>query len=114
MMPFGLREQVWERIRTVLAGHPSVERAVLYGSRAKGCHRPGSDIDLNLQGKEITPKERNRILLELDDLDLPWVLDVTVLHEITHEPFQEHIKRVGVEIYSRDADRPEMGVDGGC
>lgn len=100
-MPFGLSREVMKKIQGVLADHPSVERAVLYGSRAKGCHKPGSDIDLNLQGKAITATERDRISLELDDLDLPYVLDVTVLHEITHDPFREHIERIGVVIYQR-------------
>lgn len=100
-MPFGLSKEVMKKIQGVLADHPAVERAVLYGSRAKGSHKPGSDIDLNLEGEAITPKERDRILLELDDLDLPYVLDVTVLHEVSHDPFLEHIERVGVVIYQR-------------
>ena len=100
-MAFGLCRDVLEKIQGVLSGHPSVERAVLYGSRAKGCHKPGSDIDLNLEGEAISPTERDRILLELDDLNLPYAMDVTLLHEISHAPFLEHIGRVGVVIYRR-------------
>lgn len=100
-MRFGLDEEVIERIQRVLAKYPCVERAVLYGSRAKGTQKSGSDIDLNLQGEAISAKERDRIILELDDLDLPYILDVTVLHEIAHCPLREHIDRVGVVFYER-------------
>lgn len=98
-MANGLDEQVIADIAKVLARHPSVERAVLYGSRAKGCHKPGSDIDLNLQGEAITPKERDRILLELDNLNLPYSIDVTVHSQISHEKLKEHIERVGKVVY---------------
>ena len=40
--------------------------------------------------------------MELDELDLPYALDVTVLHEIEHRPFREHLDRVGVVFYERD------------
>lgn len=106
-MPFGLDEQILARIRRVLAGHPAVEQAVIYGSRAKGCHKPGSDIDLNLQGPGISPAERDRIILELDDLDLPHTLDVTVLGQLTHEPLREQIQRAGVVLYRRRPERAE-------
>ena len=43
---FGLPEHAVDKIRQVLAAHPEVERAVVYGSRAKGNYRNGSDIDL--------------------------------------------------------------------
>ncbi len=101
-MRFGLNEDVIKKIHGVLAEHPVVERAMLYGSRAKDTQKSGSDIDLNLQGEAISAKERDQILLELDDLDLPYILDVTVLHEVAHRPLREHIERVGVVFYERD------------
>ncbi len=101
-MRFGLDAHVIHKIQVVLSKHPAVEKAVLYGSRAKGNHAPGSDIDLNLQGKEITAAERDRILLELDDLDLPYTIDVTIYSQITHDALRDHIQRVGAVLYQRD------------
>ena len=49
--------QVAERIRAVLVRHPSVTRAVLFGSRAKGNFREGSDIDLALEGESLGERE---------------------------------------------------------
>ena len=45
---FGLRDALWQRITAALLRHPGVEAVILFGSRAKGTHRPGSDIDLAL------------------------------------------------------------------
>lgn len=100
-MRFGLRESTIQGIRSVLAGHPAVERAVLYGSRAKGTHRPGSDIDLALYGKDISHREQGRILDELDALDLPYDIDLTVFDRLIHAGLRDHIERVGVVVYSR-------------
>jgi predicted nucleotidyltransferase len=48
MREFGLPHTTTHTIRQILAGVPAVETAIIYGSRAKGTHRPGSDIDLTL------------------------------------------------------------------
>ena len=51
---FGLTPNTIDRINGVLAGFPAIEQAILYGSRAKGNYRPGSDIDLAIVGPEVT------------------------------------------------------------
>ncbi len=100
-MRFGLDERILERIRGILSAHPAVERALIYGSRAKGCHKPGSDIDLCLQGDHVSSLDRDRILLEVDDLDLPYSMDITVFSQITQDSLREHIQRVGVVLWER-------------
>jgi predicted nucleotidyltransferase len=102
MMNSGLDKQVADQIRGVLARHPSVEKAVLYGSRAMNRHKPGSDIDLNLQGEDIGPEERDRILLEFDELNLPHAIDVTALSQISNHELIDHIGRVGLVVYRRE------------
>ena len=67
----GLSERTVEKIQAVLAGFPQVEKAVVYGSRAKGNFKPGSDIDLTLFGDGLTDKVLSRIYWALDDLLLP-------------------------------------------
>ncbi|WP_320176129.1 nucleotidyltransferase domain-containing protein [Maridesulfovibrio sp.] len=99
-MRFGLKEEVIERICAVIHGYPSVEKVILFGSRAKGCHSPGSDIDLTLMGDEITATERDRILLALDDLFLPYTIDLSLFRQITSDDLREHIARVGIEFCS--------------
>ncbi|MFZ0408301.1 MAG: nucleotidyltransferase domain-containing protein [Cyanobium sp.] len=68
---FGLSEKAIAAIQQVLAAHPEVEAAILYGSRALGRQRRGSDIDLTLVGPRLTPHDLARIDAELDDLRSP-------------------------------------------
>jgi len=100
-MSHGLPQNAVEQICAVLARYPQVERAVLYGSRAKGTYRRGSDIDLTLHGSELTLTVIFRILDELDDLLLPYTIDLSIFHTIESPDLIEHIQRVGVTFYQR-------------
>jgi predicted nucleotidyltransferase len=102
-MKFGLKDTTIENIGAVLAGFPQVERAVLYGSRAKGNYRNGSDIDLTLHGKDLTLNVIYKIDQEIDDLLLPYTLDLSILERLTDPDLIDHIRRVGVVFYQRDS-----------
>ncbi len=102
-MPHGLGEETVKKICSVLSKHPSVEKAVLYGSRAKGTFRPGSDIDLSLYGATITVNELGDIDSELDDLLLPYTFDLLIFDTLSHVNLREHIERVGKILYERGA-----------
>jgi predicted nucleotidyltransferase len=101
MTRFGLPDAAIGRIHGVLAAHPEVEGAILYGSRAKGNFKAGSDIDLALLGGNLTHDLLLKIMTELDDLLLPWMIDLLILSELDHEPLLEHIERVGTTFYER-------------
>jgi len=101
---FGLKESVIQGINTVLAHHPQVDRAVLYGSRAKGNYKNGSDIDLTLYGgPNLTLKVLYRIMDEIDDLLLPYIIDLSIFNTINDPDVIEHIRRVGVTFYEKRA-----------
>ncbi len=102
---FGLSTAVIGKIRDVLSRHPAVRRAVIYGSRAKGNFKPGSDIDLTLvtaEGHKISQAELAQILDELDDQLLPYLLDLSVFDDLRHEGLREHIERVGQVFFERE------------
>jgi len=99
--PFGLPSTAVEKIRDVLASHPEVERSVLYGSRAKGNYKNGSDIDLTIYGEDLNHTLLLKILNELDDLLLPWMIDLSIFNQIDTLSLREHIERVGVVFYQR-------------
>ena len=84
----------------------AVERAVIYGSRAKGTHRDGSDIDLTLFGAALTLTELLRIETELDDLLLPYKIDLSLFHDIQDQDVVGHIERIGAEFYRRAPHLP--------
>lgn len=98
---FGIESEMFEQIVDVLRDNPLVEEAILYGSRAKGVQKPGSDIDLVLKGKELTLQDLNRVSLALDDLLLPYSFDLSLYHHIDNEELLAHIGRVGRSIFRR-------------
>lgn len=100
-MRFGLKEETIEKINSVLSKFPEVEKAILYGSRAKGNFKRGSDIDLTLTGSGLTHQALLRIDNELDDLLLPYHIDLSILENISNPDLIEHIERVGVVFYER-------------
>lgn len=103
-MKFGLTDKTMTKIRAVFARFPAIEKAVIYGSRAKGNFKQGSDIDLTLVGTALPSDLRSTIASELDDLLLPYTIDLSLLAELNHAELREHIERVGVVFYERDHD----------
>lgn len=101
---FGLKEKVIEEIQKVLSTFPEIKVALLYGSRAKGNYKTGSDIDLTLKTTDEAP---DRLLFQvmnaLDELDLPYSFDVSVFDYIDNTDLIEHINRVGIEFYNSSA-----------
>ncbi|MBE0483765.1 MAG: nucleotidyltransferase domain-containing protein [Bacterioplanes sp.] len=99
-MNWGLSERDIALLRATFAAHPNVQRAVLYGSRAMGTYRPGSDIDLTLEG-DLHLQDINRLLLDIDDLLLPYQVDLSAFQDIDNPALVDHIQREGVEFWRR-------------
>jgi predicted nucleotidyltransferase len=88
---------------TFFARFPTVDKAVLYGSRAKGNYKSGSDIDLVLYGTELTVDLRWQIMDALDDLLLPYSIDLSIFAQLDHVELKKHIERVGKVFYEQGA-----------
>lgn len=100
-MRFGLTRETIAEIHAVLAGFPSIDRAILYGSRAKGTYEPGSDIDLCLEGAKLTTSDLISVISALDNTLLPYSFDLSLKHHLNELPLIEHIERVGQLFYER-------------
>ena len=100
-MKFGLKESTIKDIQKVFSAFSEVDEAILYGSRAKGNFKPGSDIDLTLQGKDLNLSVVNKISLKLDDLLLPYTFDLSVYRHIKDSDLIDHIHRVGIPFYKK-------------
>jgi uncharacterized protein len=100
-MDFGLKNSVINSISTVFAGFPEIEKAVIYGSRAKGNYKQGSDIDISLFGTLLNSNIINKLNLELDDLMLPYTFDISIYEKISNPQLKEHIDRVGKLFYQK-------------
>lgn len=100
-MNHGLTQETVSKICAVFARHAEIEKVLLYGSRAKGGHHPGSDIDFAIIGHNLEHALLGRIDDELDDLLLPYRFDLSIFSKISHPDLLEHIRRVGVTFYEQ-------------
>ena len=99
---FGLKDTTIQKICAVLARYPQVQRAILYGSRAKGNYKNGSDIDLTLSGgADLTLHVLYKIMDELDDLLLPYTIDLSIYANIGDPDVIAHIQRGGATFYEK-------------
>ena len=95
----GLSMATIEKINAVFTVHPELTKALLYGSRAKGNYRLGSDIDLTLFGNALTHAKLGEIATQLDDLLLPYNFDISLFNQIDNPDLVDHIRRVGIVFY---------------
>lgn len=98
---FGLSDSVINEICDILRRHPIVEQAVIFGSRAKGCHTEGSDIDIAVKAHGLSYNELLDINIQIEDLGLLYKVDVVDYFRYAGTPLGAHIDRVGCPIYTR-------------
>jgi predicted nucleotidyltransferase len=99
---YGLSEKAADSIRSVFLQHPEIDQAILFGSRAKGNFKPGSDIDLALLGRNLTQRTVDRLYEELDDLPIPHEFSLVLSDQMTDPDVAAHIARVGVVFYEKE------------
>lgn len=100
-MRFGLSEKHIEAVNGILRRHHAVREAIIYGSRAIGNYRPGSDIDLVILSDGLEFSELKKIETEIDDLMLPYSVDLSEKSNIQNPDLLDHIARVGKSFYLR-------------
>ncbi len=91
---FGISDQDYAKIQDVISSYPDIERVVIYGSRATGNHKPGSDIDLTIEGS-MDWDAFHRVEFDLDELMLPYQFDLSLIKHIDNLQLLDHIKRLG-------------------
>lgn len=92
----GIADEHWQKILSVFRKHSSITDVILYGSRAKGNFRNGSDIDIAIKGNHIEDHQLTQISMDYDDLYLPWKMDVSVYSTLSNADLKDHIDRVGI------------------
>ena len=102
---YGLKDIDIEKIKSIFAKFAKIEKAILYGSRAKGNYRDNSDIDLTIVGKNIGLSKLFKIETELDDILLPYKIDLSIYHKIENQDLVEYINRCGVVFYEKKSDQ---------
>src|SRR5680860_1891310 len=97
-MKFGLKNSVIDKISSVFEQYDGIEKVMVYGFRAMCNYRNGSDIDLTIQGS-LTQRNFYDILHGLDDLNLPYMIDLSQMENINNPDLIDHINRRGKNFY---------------
>lgn len=99
-MNFGLSETDLEYIINTIEHFPEIEKAVIFGSRAKGNYKPGSDVDIAIYGKKVTFDILSKLHSMLEDSSpMPYMFDIVDYTHSNHKELKEHIKRAGRVIW---------------
>lgn len=101
MMKYGLEDSELQLMSDIFAQTPAIEQVVLYGSRAKGTHKPFSDVDITLKGNELTDEDLTDVMYRLSESSLPYFYDVSLFRNISNPDLRDHITRRGKNIYER-------------
>lgn len=103
MMKYGLSEQNIKQIQQILEKYDALDTAILYGSRAIGTYREGSDIDLTLKGNNLDIVTLNRLCNNFAESLLPYKFDLSIFNMLTNHDIIDHIQRVGIVFYQKNA-----------
>jgi predicted nucleotidyltransferase len=104
-LQFGLKPAMITQMNAVFASSPEVSQVILYGSRAKGNFKRGSDIDLCLLGAGLSTRTLLQLDSALDDLLLPYKIDLSIREHIDNPELLAHIERVGTSFYRRNKEQ---------
>lgn len=99
---FGLTDTDLEIVVSILRSHTEIDTALIFGSRAMGNYKPGSDIDLALQGTAVNDNLADTINIELNERSpLPYKFDVIAYTNELSTALKKHIDTHGVIFYQR-------------
>ena len=99
---FGLSANSMAIIHDIYAKYPQIAKVIVYGSRAKGNYREGSDIDMTIIADgEFTLSDRLHVMNDFDDSMLPYLVDISDFSELQNQDLIDHIRRRGKIIYER-------------
>jgi uncharacterized protein len=98
-MQFGLSDSDIQQMQEVFAAHPRLKEVLIFGSRAMGTHKPGSDIDLAIVADSLTFDDLLDISSALERVGLLYKIDLLDLNRIKDPDVKDHIQRVGKVFY---------------
>ena len=97
---YGLEDDELRLMRDIFLQTPGIKEVVLYGSRAKGCYKPFSDVDITLVGDSLTEDDLTDVMYRLSESSLPYFCDVSLFKNLTTPALIDHIRRRGKSIYT--------------
>ncbi|MGV6808769.1 MAG: nucleotidyltransferase domain-containing protein [bacterium] len=101
----GLTKPQLNLLFDIFKQYPAIDQVTLYGSRAKGTYHERSDIDLVAHGSLLNRDIIAATLLDLDDSDIPYQVDLQSYHDLNNQKLIDHINRIGLTIYQKETIR---------
>ena len=98
---FGLSETTMHKLQTLFGTYPAIDEAIIYGSRSRGDYQKGSDIDLTFTGSNLSQDMLLRLSNDIDDLLLPYNVDISILQDINNPTLKHNIQTEGKILYKR-------------
>lgn len=100
-MKYGLKDETIQKIQKVFSDFSNIDEVILFGSRASGKYKLGSDIDLALKGENLNFELINKISLQLENLNTPYKYDLVNYYQVKDLDLLEHINKVGILFYKK-------------
>jgi len=98
--PYGISDKSYNLLLETIASFPGIEKAEIFGSRAMGNYKKGSDIDIAIFGKNINFDIISRLQTILNQqLPIPYHVDVVHFDTIENKELQDHITNLGIKIW---------------
>lgn len=99
-MNFGLSDKTLNYLINAFKEFNEIESVKIFGSRALGNYKRGSDVDLSLIGSAVDEKTVIALSRRLNqELPLPYYFDIIAYNKIKNQALIEHIDKFGIKIY---------------
>jgi len=100
-MKFGIEQHIIDKLIAIFEQHSKVDKALVFGSRAKGNYRPDSDIDIAIKGPDLNTDDIIAMSVAFEEKGITHKIDLINYDKINEPDLKDHIDRVGIELYSR-------------
>ena len=102
MNTYGITEKSFSLLLKTFSKYPEIEEVILFGSRAKGNYKRGSDIDLAIKGEYCNKQIAMNINgFVNEELPIPYYVDIISYNGLDHDNLKEHVNRIGKILYRK-------------
>jgi predicted nucleotidyltransferase len=100
---FGITEKSFRLIIDTLKQYPEIQKTILFGSRALGNYKNGSDIDIAIVGKNIDLGFCIKLSAHFNQkLPIPYKVDIINYILLKNSGLKQHIDNKGIVIYENN------------
>lgn len=100
---FGLTDNILSLITVQISGFSPIQKALVYGSRARGDYKHTSDIDICVLGNDLDDAQLNLLRHRLDGLAIIYKIDLLHFESISNQKIKDNILNEGICIFDRSS-----------